>query len=80
MHLDMRDTGRDNISHPDTNPYRVFGNTDKKGTASAYEELGMMEKTQPQHRPQHRPQPRRFPPRRFPLTEDDYLIDYNVYY
>ena len=43
-------------------------------------ELGMMEKTQPQHRPQHRPQPRRFPPRRFPLTEDDYLIDYNVYY
>ena len=35
------------IFHPDQNPYRVFGATDKKGTASAYEELGMMEKLYP---------------------------------
>jgi len=46
-HLDIRDTDRDNISHPNTNPYRVFGATDKKGTASAYEELDMMEKLYP---------------------------------
>ena len=46
-HLDVIDTERDDISHSDQNPYRVFGATDKKGTASAYEELGMMEKLYP---------------------------------
>ena len=45
-HPDVRDTERDDIPSR-RKSYRVFGATDKKGTASAYEELGMMEKLYP---------------------------------
>ena len=46
-HINSRDTSRDNKLPYGENPGRLFGKTDKRGTAAAYKHYNMMEKLYP---------------------------------